>query len=596
MSASAEPTDRKHLSWTTAPAPPGGGRWPLLEGWKAPDATIAAAHAAPDHSPWYGRAGRKSMRHSFGRGNMRKVVIYLAGLALVFGLVPAAIAGTVSTTYKTLPGFDGTPLGAFVIEPQAQGPGPFPLLVMPASWALPGAEYVGVAQQLAKRGYVVVSYSSRGFWESGGLIDIAGPATVEDLSAVIDWALANTHADPSRIGVSGISYGAGTSLLAAARDPRIKAVAALSGWADLPASLYANRTPSAQGIDLLVGAGLLTGRPGPELTTISQSALVGDFKGAVDSLLPVAAERGVSSAIDQLNRNGPAILLANAYNDSLFPPGQFVDFFNALTLPKQLQLRHGDHATVELTGALGIPNEVYAAAGDWFDHFLRGVSNGIESEPAVQLESQNKQLQAFPDWNAVQAGATSYALTGPSGLLLPTGSLASGASSTGWRYGIATGVPTLADSGVVLASGALQMFNFPPGVFIPLVARQAAAVWVGPSYAATRHLRGMPKLHLTVTPSTSKTTLYAYLYVVDALGNGQLISHKPYTLDQATPGQAQTLDLRLEATSWDMPAGSKLALVVDTVDIRYSGVSQLGGTVAFSSPASSPSVLTVPLH
>jgi len=80
------------------------------------------------------------------------------------------------------------------------------------------------------------------------------------------------------------------------------------------------------------------------------------------------------------------------------------------------------------------------------------------------------------------------------------------------------------------------------------------------------------------------------------LGNGQLISHKPYTLRGATPGQPKTLDLRLEASSWNLPAGSRLTLVVDTVDLRYAGISQLGGTVTFSSPAGAPSMLKVPLH
>jgi len=62
------------------------------------------------------------------------------------------------------------------------------------------------------------------------------------------------------------------------------------------------------------------------------------------------------------------------------------------------------------------------------------------------------------------------------------------------------------------------------------------------------------------------------------------------------PGQATTLDLRLEASSWNIPAGSRLTLVVDTVDLRYAGISQLGGAVTFSSPTSAPSVLKVPLH
>lgn len=373
---------------------------------------------------------------------MRKVLLLLI---LLTGLAPTAWAATVKTTHRTIPSWDGTPLGAFVIEPQDAGSGRYPLLVMPSSWAVPSVEYVGVAQTLAQRGYVVISYSSRGFWESGGSIDIAGPATVEDVSALIDWALDNTRADPERIGVSGISYGAGTSLLAAARDPRIKAVAALSGWADLQASLYSHDTPSAQGIALLVAAGLATGRPGAELATINRNVLVGNYQGAVDTLLPVAAQRSPASSVDEINANQPAVFLANAFNDSLFPPGQLVDFFNRLKGPKQLQLRHGDHALNEAFGALGIPNEVYAAVGDWFDHYLKGVANGIDRQAPVQLKSQKGSWSRYPDWQATNTGAVNYGLTAPTGLLLPTGGLAENGGGTGWNYRIGSGLLTAAN-------------------------------------------------------------------------------------------------------------------------------------------------------
>lgn len=180
---------------------------------------------------------------------------------------------------------------------------------MPASWSLPNLEYLGRATQLASDGYVVVSYTSRGFWDSAGQIDIAGPDTVEDVSAVIDWALAHTPANPNAIGASGISYGAGISLLAAERDPRIKAVAALSGWADLEASLYCNRTVSQQGVGLLVGAGAMTGRAGPDLAQIGARVAQGDYDGAVQGFLSQAASRSPATDVAALNARGTAVLL-----------------------------------------------------------------------------------------------------------------------------------------------------------------------------------------------------------------------------------------------------------------------------------------------
>ncbi|MET7142932.1 prolyl oligopeptidase family serine peptidase [Xanthomonas sp. PPL139] len=519
--------------------------------------------------------------------------IALGAMLLVFSA--AAAAAGFSKQYQSISSFDGTKLGALVLVPQGQGPGPFPLVVMPASWSLPNLEYVGRASELANDGYVVVSYTSRGFWDSQGLIDIAGAPTVEDVSAVIDWALANTPADAKAIGVSGISYGAGTSLLAAARDPRIKAVAALSGWADLQASLYANSTVSQQGVALLVGAGTLTGRPGPDLARITAHVAVGDYDGAVQGFLPKAAERGVINEVQALNRNGPAVLMANAFNDGLFPPNQYIDLYNRLSVPKHLMFSQGDHATAELPGALGLPNQVYTEATRWFDRYLKGRDNGVDREAPVQLSTLGGDWLSYADWNSVQAGATHYGLTGPSGLLLPTGALTSG-NSSGWSYRIATGVPTLADSGVVLVSGLLQGFGQPVTTSIPLVSRAGAAVWSGPVLSSGKRLAGAPSLRLTVTPSQSNVSLFAYLYSMDGSGSAQLLSHVPYTLRNATPGTPVTLDLALQATAVDIPAGRRLVLVVDTTDPRYTSASRFGGTVSFSSPAATPSFLSVPLH
>lgn len=192
----------------------------------------------------------------------------IAGTTL--GLAPAAQASTTAgVRFVDIAGDGGTILKANVITPAgAAGTRGFPLIVLPTSWGLPQVEYLVQAQKLANSGYVVVSYNVRGFWQSGGEIEVAGPPDVADASKVIDWALANTPADAQKVGMAGMSYGAGISLLAAAHDKRIKAVAALSGWADLIESIYSGRTQHAQAAALLDGAGTLTGRPSAELQQV----------------------------------------------------------------------------------------------------------------------------------------------------------------------------------------------------------------------------------------------------------------------------------------------------------------------------------------
>ncbi|MFF0345258.1 alpha/beta fold hydrolase [Kribbella sp. NPDC004875] len=492
-----------------------------------------------------------------------------------------------STAYQRIPGAGGIEIGAVVLTPTGQGAGPFPLVVMPSSWGIPNAEYVGQGAKLASAGFQVISYSSRGFWDTGGGIDIAGPPTVADVSKVIDWAGSHTPADTSRVAAVGISYGAGVSLLAAAQDPRIKAVGALSGWADLIRSLDPNETVALQAVAGLLALGNVTGRPGPEMASLQTKFVTGDFDGAIAEAKQLSPVRSAATMVDQINARRPAVFLANAFEDSIFPPSQYIDFFTRLTGPKRLLLAHGDHATPEASGAVGLPSETWDELAGWLRHYLTGADNGADAEAPVQLKSQRGVWRGYADWASVGAERTSY-LTKAGGL--------QGSASSGWSRAIGAGIPTVADSGMALVSGALQgLLSIPTGVATPLVDRSFAGVWSGPAFGSAAVVNGAPKLHVTVKPSAADTSLFAYLYDVDALGVGSLISHKPYTLRGATPGKAVPLDVTLEATSWEVPAGHHLALVVDTVDPRYLGRSTVGSTVTFSSPAGDPSWVRVPV-
>ncbi|RXE24365.1 CocE/NonD family hydrolase C-terminal non-catalytic domain-containing protein, partial [Xanthomonas perforans] len=336
-------------------------------------------------------------------------------------------------------------------------------------------------------------------------------------------------------------------------------------------------------------------RAGPDLAQIGARVAQGDYDGAVQGFLPQAASRSPATDVAALNARGTAVLLGNAFNDGLFPPNQTIAFFNQLRGPKQLLLSQGDHATAELPGALGLPNEIYTATTRWFDRHLKQVRNGVDAEAPVRLSPRAGQWLDYPDWASVQQATTQLGLSAPAGLLSPTGGLTGGTSS-GWQSRIATGVPTVADSGVVLVSGLLRGIGLPVSTSIPLVNRAGAAVWVGSPLTSTRRLTGSPSLRVTVVPSQSNVSLFAYLYRMDGLGVAQLITHAPYSLRNSTPGRAVTLDWPLQAAATEIPAGQRLVLVIDTRDARYTDASEGGGTVTFTSPVAAPSVLNVPLR
>jgi predicted acyl esterase len=479
----------------------------------------------------------------------------------------ASSAATASVRFTDIPGSGGVTLKGNVFTPAGyDGSQHYPVIVLPSSWGINDLEYLAQAGTLADSGYVVVSYTPRGFWLSGGEIDVAGPKDVADASAVIDWTLANTPADPARIGMAGVSYGAGISLLSAAHDKRIRAVTALSGWADLVASIFSGRTQHLQSAALLGGSAYLTGRPSAEFQQV-----LADFLGPVydneDELTAWGKLRSPATYLDEINRGGAAVMLANSWGDSIFPPNTYADFYDRLTVPKRLEFRPGDHATSEATGLLGLPNDVWTDAHRWFDHYLKGAPNGIDTQAPVQLESRNGSdgYEGYAAWSAVPTA---------------TRELRFGGTRT-----IATNIDSGADGGVIFLTSLLdQIAQAPPVVSVPLLPRAVAAVWQTGGYATAQRIRGTVKLSTTVTPSAAEGTFIAYLYDVDALGTGKLITHAPYTFTGRSPGQSFGVDLELFSTAYDVPAGHRLALVIDTVDPLYIEHNPAFSSLALTSP------------
>ncbi|WUT86110.1 hypothetical protein OG515_29885 [Streptomyces melanogenes] len=323
---------------------------------------------------------------------------------------PAAAAARVS--FHDIPGSGGITLKGNVFTPAGAKAGErYPLIVFPGSWASPQIEYIAQAQKLADAGYTVVSYASRGFWLSGGEIEVAGP-----------------------------------------KD------------------------------------------------------------------------------------------------------------------------------TAEASGLLGLPNDVWTDAQRWFGRYLKGESNGIDQEQPVKLKSRTDgSYEGYPSWQAVGAAEEKLPLGGSKRIF--------------------ANVDSGADGGILLLSNILDQFTkLPPMASIPLLPRAFAAVWQSERYDTPRRIRGTAALHTTVTPTKESGTLVAYLYDVGPLGLGKLVSNAPYTFHGRTPGRPFAVDLELFSTSYDVPAGHRPALVVDTVDPLYIEHNPTGAQLTFSSPASDPSYLTVPLR
>lgn len=526
----------------------------------------------------------------------RARVALVAVLALLASLAFTGSASAAPTLrFFDITASDGVVLKANAYEPDSSHVGPRPAVVLISSWGLNDAEYLAQARWFAEQGYVALSYTTRGFWFSGGSIETAGPKDVADLRSAIDWMLANTRADASRIGAAGISYGSGISLLGAGADSRIRAVAAMSTWTDLVASLFGNQTRHKQAAGLLDLAGTLTGRPSAELRSV-----LDDFYANrnIPGLTAFAQPRSAKNVVSQINANGPAILMANAYGDSLFEPNQLRDLYNQLTVPKRLELRPGDHAIPELSGILGIQNDVWTNVRRWFDRHLRGADNGIQSENPVvlQLRGGSGAYESYPTWSAQSSSSLKLGLSDIhwwSG----EGDLTSGTQS-GWSDGVPGGLGTIADGGaVLLTNGWEALTGNPPYVWMPAVSRIDGNIWQSSYFSSAKRIRGAVKLRLTMKSSKSgQSTIVAYLYDVDALGNADLITHVPFTARGIAANQSIAVDTEFPSTTWDVPAGHRVTLVVDTEDPLYADSQPAFSTVTLSSPSSAPSAITLPLR
>jgi len=481
--------------------------------------------------------------------------------------------------------WDGTQLTANVFLPRRSSAAQrFPTVVMISSWAVTDLfEYLGQSYRLAKDGYVVVSYTTRGFYLSGGQVEVAGPEDIKDASAVIDWLAVQTPADMANIALSGISYGSGISLLALAHDTRVKTVAALSTWGSLPDELYFAETPNQTWADVLALAGQVTGRPDPKVQEYVNALKDPHTSAAkIAEILAWARIRSPLTYVDRINARNAPVFLSKNFQDDLFTPNSTMAMYQRLSGPKKLLINQGIHAQAEAPGALlDIDNFVYDQAHRWFDRWLKGVANGVDTEPRVTMELKfSHRREHFDTWPS-SAVADRVLHVSPRGDIRWDmgcfcwrglhGSLQSAPNTQSATDWIDNALDTTATSGVLpILSTAGESLGLPVVTWLPSVLRGQGVRYEGAALAAPLKLRGIPKMNLRLKPSQAQAQAVAYLYDVDALGNGTLITRGARTLHFATPGQVVDFPIEFVATAYDVPAGHRIAVVIDTRDSLYS--------------------------
>jgi dipeptidyl aminopeptidase/acylaminoacyl peptidase len=175
-----------------------------------------------------------------------KLVVYgavFAGACVVVSLLSFWLAvrpprlsiplgpGDVGLTVEavTITADDGVQLAAWLVP----RPGA-PAIVLLHGYPAEKADLLPIAAALAPR-FTVLLLDQRYFGQSGGHATTLGLRERRDLRRAIDFLAARGF---DRVGVFGLSLGGAVALMAAADDPRIRAVAAYAPFADLRSLAY----------------------------------------------------------------------------------------------------------------------------------------------------------------------------------------------------------------------------------------------------------------------------------------------------------------------------------------------------------------------
>lgn len=454
------------------------------------------------------------------------------GVAGIGRVTPASVRSTQDTDGEfttervEIESFDDTTIVATLYVPATDEP--HPSILMTHGWGSNREANDPLASGYAANGYVVLSYDSRGFGESGGTVTSTGPNERDDARELITWLAdhdavrTDAEGDP-RIGMDGGSYGGGIQLRTAAVDDRLDAIVPRITWHNLARSLAPNGVLKWGWYSALQRAGDVSGRIDPSLAEMTESIVENREMGETGREFYRAR-----SPVSYLEDVSTPTLLVHEWYDRLFPVNQALANYRGLReAGVETRLLLADGASHHFDPPERTETEeafVADAALSWLDAHLKGDGeHGLASITYYEESSDSfVEADAFPP-----ADASTRCL----GL-----SIDESARLGNQRSGCARGEEVL-------------RFDFQVDERTELV--------------------GVPTLRATVTPTGRGTTRLAI--ALQRVADGEVTTIK----DQVTPvavDDRRRLDLDLNAVQQAFEPGDTLRLAIATRDQPLSDV------------------------
>src|SRR5215207_192877 len=569
------------------------------------------------------------------RPGARATLAALLAVPLLAGVVlapSASAADDVRTEDARVPsgsGADAVELDTTLYLPA--GDQPAPAVVLAHGFGGSKQSVASDAEDLAGRGYVVLTYSARGFGTSTGEIglndpryEIADLSTLVDLLADRDEVELDADGDP-RVGVAGGSYGGAVSLLGAAYDDRIDAIAPQITWNSLTAALFPSQTGDVDdatvaatpqddatgvfkrlwaglffGVGSVPSGGLLDGLGAvpngegggaaaadglslPDLSSLDPAAveealICGRFRDDICAAYQTAAATGtltpeIAAVLDRsspagvLDRIEAPTLLLQGTQDSLFGLGQADANARGIAAngtPVKVVWFAGGH---DSSASDRVTEDLRAQVAGWFDFHLRGEGE----DPGTGFEYPAPTGLGGTGLGRVQGGNQTVVADAYPGLdggeaaesrdIALSGPTQPVVTPAGGTPGALTTVPGLGALTAALGGTTLEI----PGQF--------AAFESDPLDAAVEVV-GAPTVEIAVAAPAGSATLFAKLYDVGPGGGTTLPSGlvAPLALTglSTDPTRPTTVQVTLPGIVHRFEAGHTMRLVVSSTDQAFA--------------------------
>ncbi|CAK7284440.1 CocE/NonD family hydrolase [Streptomyces misionensis] len=443
------------------------------------------------------------------------------------------------------------------------------------------------AQDLARAGYAVLTWSARGFGRSTGKIGLNDPKyEVADVSRLIDWLAKQPQVrldkpgDP-RVGMAGGSYGGAISLLAAGYDHRVDAIAPAVTYWNLADALFPD------GVFKKLWAGVFFGEGGGCARFEADLCRMYDRvaeSGTPDSAARRLLEQRSPSAVG--SRIKVPTLLVQGQTDSLFPLGQADAAARAVKAngaPVDVDWIAGGHDGGDLeTG------RVQGRVRSWFDRYLKG-DEGADTGPAFRItrtggvnstdgtaQLRGASANTYP---GLRAGRRDVPLTGGEQRV---------ANPAGAGPPAISAVPGLGG-----ASGLGQLSSLGLGVSLDFPGQYAR--FDSAPLAHDLRITGTPTARIHLRSTSGAAVLFGKVYDVGPDGGQQVLPAQlvaPFRVTGAKSGKDVTVTL--PAIDHEVRKGHRLRLVLAATDLGYaSPVAPATYTVSLASPLSVPTAPAV---